>query len=124
MILGLVGRIVPSMFKSVDLPHPLGPALRVPGQRTKRRAWQKRVYKSEWTKDDAERALAAFLMKVEPPKPTGGMTLAEAAKRYLATKPRKRTLKKDERMLKHLQSAFGTRARSKASSSVRFLVVR
>jgi hypothetical protein len=89
---------------------------RVPGQRAKRRAWgytvqvdgkQKRVYRSEWTKDDAEQALAAYLMTAEPPKPTSGMTLAEAAKRYLATKARKRTLKKDERILKHLQSAFG-----------------
>src|SRR5688572_15325347 len=80
---------------------------KVAGQRAKRRAWgytvqvdgkQKRVYRSEWTKDDAEQALAAFLMKVEPPKGTTGMTLAEAAKRYLATKARKRTLKKDERI--------------------------
>jgi integrase len=89
---------------------------RVPGQRAKRRAWgytvqvdgkQKRVYRSEWTKDDAEQALAAFLMKAEPPKATAGVTLAEAAERYLATRARKRTLKKDERILKHLQSAFG-----------------
>ncbi|OLC74583.1 MAG: hypothetical protein AUH78_10915 [Gemmatimonadetes bacterium 13_1_40CM_4_69_8] len=68
---------------------------------------QKRVYKAEWTKDDAEQALAAFLLKVEQPKPRHGMTLAEAAERYLATKVRKRTLKKDERFLKHLKSAFG-----------------
>ena len=69
---------------------------RVPGQRAKRRAWgytvqvdgkQKRVYRSEWTKDDAEQALAAFLMKAEPPKATAGVTLAEAAERYLAETP-------------------------------------
>jgi integrase len=94
-------------------------AWKVPGQRAKRKAWgftvqvdgkQKRVYKSEWTKDDAEKALAAFVLEVEPPepaKPTSGMTLAQAAERYLATKARKRTLKKDERILKHLKSAFG-----------------
>src|SRR2546430_13233841 len=89
---------------------------RAPGRRAKRRAWgftvqvdgkQKRVYKAEWTKDDAQNALAAFLLKVEPPTPTCGMTLAGASERYLATKARKRTLKKDERILKHLKSAFG-----------------
>src|SRR5262245_10914627 len=89
---------------------------RVPGQRAKRKAWgftvqadgrQKRVYKSKWTKDDAEKALAAFLLKVEHSKPTCGITLAEATERYLATKARKRTLKNDERILNHLKSAFG-----------------
>jgi hypothetical protein len=68
---------------------------------------QKRVYKAEWTKDGAQKALAALLLKVEQPKPTSGMTLAEATERYLATKTRKRTLKKDERTLQHLESAFG-----------------
>jgi integrase len=89
---------------------------RAPGQRARRKAWgftaqvdgkQKRVYRSEWTKEDAEQALAALLMKVEPPRPKRGMALAEASERYLATKARKRTLKKDERILKHLKSAFG-----------------
>jgi integrase len=46
-------------------------------------------------------------MKVEQPRPTRGMTLAEATERYLATKARKRTLMKDERILKHLNSVFG-----------------
>src|SRR6266478_5011779 len=94
-------------------------AWKVPGQRTKRKAWgftvqvdgkQKRVYRSDWTKDDAEKALAALVLKVEesaPAKPTAGMTLAQAAERYLATKARKLTLKKDERILKHFKSAFG-----------------
>src|SRR5262245_36475505 len=89
---------------------------KVPGQRASRRAWgftvqldgkQKRVYKSEWTKEDAEKALAAFLMKVEQPKPARGMTLTEAAERYLSAKSRKRTVKKDERILTHLKSVFG-----------------
>jgi integrase len=71
---------------------------------------QKRIYRSEWTKDDAEKALAALLLEVAPPgtvEPTSRMTLAEAAERYLGTKARKRTLKMDERALRHLKSAFG-----------------
>ena len=66
---------------------------KLPGQRTKRKAWgftvqvdgkQKRVYKSEWTKEDAEKALAAELLKVEPtpPEPEAspvGITLGQAA---------------------------------------------
>src|SRR5262249_12408198 len=94
-------------------------AWKLPGQRTKRKAWgftvqgdgkQKRIYRAEWTKDDAEKAVAALLLEVAPPEtvePTSRMTLAEAAERYLATKARKRTLKMDERALRHLRSAFG-----------------
>ena len=89
---------------------------RVPGQRTKRRAWgftvqadgkQKRVYRSEWTKEHAEKALAALLLKIDRREPAPGITLEEAAERYVETKARKRTLKKDERILNHLKSAFG-----------------
>jgi integrase len=95
---------------------------KVPGQRAKRKAWgytvqveengrtkQKRVYKAEWTKDDAEQSLAAILLKIEQePKPkAGGLTLAQAAERYLAAKARKRSLAKDGKILKHLKSAFG-----------------
>jgi len=89
---------------------------RAPGQRAKRRAWgytvqvdgkQKRVYKVEWAREDAEKALAALLLHSEQPRPRCGMTLTEATDRYLATKARKRTLKKDERVLKHLNSVFG-----------------
>ncbi len=95
---------------------------KVPGQRAKRKAWgytvqveedgrtkQKRVYKAEWTKDDAEQALAAVLLKIEEqPKPkAGALTLAQAAERYHASKARKRSLKEDKRILEHLKSAFG-----------------
>jgi len=90
---------------------------RVPGQRTKRKAWgytvqmdgkQKRVYKAEWTREDAEKALAARLLQVGPPKPkSSGLTLAQASERYLATKARKRSLREDKRILEHLKSALG-----------------
>ena len=89
----------------------------VPGQRGKRKAWgftvqvdgrQKRVYKSEWTRDDAEKALAAFLLKVEEPKAkTSGLTFAQAIERYLAAKAKKRSLDDDRRLLEHLKLAFG-----------------
>src|SRR5262245_31859816 len=72
---------------------------KLPGQRTRRRAWgftvqvdgkQKRVYKAQWTREDAEQALAAILLNAEQhsnskPKPEG-LTLAQAADRYLALK--------------------------------------
>ena len=91
---------------------------RVGGRRTKRKAWgfvtvengkQVRCFKSEWTKEDAENALAARLLKVdkEPKVKAAGLTLAQAAERYLATKARKRSLAKDRRTLEHFKSMFG-----------------
>src|SRR5437016_13772732 len=70
---------------------------------------QKRCYKVEWTRADAEKALAVLLLLVEQqPKPNGDdLTLAQAAVRYLATKVRKRSIKEDQRILEHLKSAFG-----------------
>ena len=90
---------------------------KIPGQRTKRKAWgytvqvggkQKRVYKSEWTREDAEKALAAHLLQVEQPTAkSNGLTLAQASERYLATKARKRSLFEDKRILEHLKSVLG-----------------
>src|SRR2546422_6322666 len=95
---------------------------RVPGQRAKRRAWgftvqvnengqkkQKRCYKAEWTREDAEKALAALLLQAEqqPKAKAAGLTLAQAAERYLATKARKRSLRDDTRILKHVTEFFG-----------------
>ena len=91
---------------------------RAPGQRSRRKAWgftvqvdgkQKRVYKAEWTKDDAEQALAAVLLKTEqqPKAKARGLTLAMAAARYVETKARKRSLGDDIRILKHLEESFG-----------------
>ena len=94
---------------------------RVPGTRTKRKAWgytaqtadgkQRRVYRGEWTRDDAEKALAAWQLGLAEEKanaaPEGGLKLSEAAERYLALKSRKRTLGEDRRQLEHLKTAFG-----------------
>ena len=90
---------------------------KIPGQRTKHKAWgftaqingkQVRRYKAEWTQDDAEAELAKALLQIEPAKPKGaGITLAQAADRYLATKARKRTVEADRRQLNLLKAEFG-----------------
>ena len=90
---------------------------KIPSQRTKRKAWgftaqingkQVRRYKAEWTHDDAEAELAKALLKIEPEKPKGpGITLAQAAERYLAGKARKRTLEADRCQLDLLKAEFG-----------------
>ena len=90
---------------------------KIPGQRTKRKAWgftaqingkQIRSYKAEWTQDDAEAELAKALPQIEPEKPKGpGITLAQAADRYLASKTRKRTVEADRRQLDLLKAEFG-----------------
>jgi integrase len=90
---------------------------KLPGQRTKRKAWgftaqingkQVRRYKAEWTQDEAEAVLAKALLKIEPEKPKGtGITLAQGADRYLASKARKRTIEADRRQLDLLKAEFG-----------------
>jgi integrase len=90
---------------------------KLPGQRTKRKAWgftaqingkQVRRYKAEWAQDDAEAELAKALLQAEPEKPKGlGITLAQAADRYLASKARKRTIEADRRQLDLLKAEFG-----------------
>src|SRR2546427_6762038 len=91
--------------------------VKIPGQRPKRKAWgftaqingkQVRRYKAEWTQDDAEAELAKAVLQIEPEKPKGpGITLAQAADRYLATKARKRTVEADRRQLDLLKAEFG-----------------
>jgi integrase len=93
---------------------------KLPGQRTKRKAWgftaqingkQVRRYKAEWTQDDAEAELAKALLEIEPEKSKSpGITLAEAANRYLASKARKRTVDADRRQLELLKAEFGEEA--------------
>jgi hypothetical protein len=91
----------------------------VPGQRTKRRAWgftvvvngkRRRYQAAEWTKEDAEAELAKVQLQLEPTPaaPAGGITLKEAAERYLAAKSRKRSIAEDKRQLEQLKLAFGT----------------
>jgi integrase len=92
---------------------------KVSGRRTKRKAWgyvtvddagkQLRCFKAEWSREKAEAALAAHLLKIEQKAPAGGagITLAQASERYLASKARKRTVSEDRRQLEHLKAAFG-----------------
>src|SRR5215472_4819706 len=90
---------------------------KLPGQRTKRKAWgftiqlaggkRVRSYKAEWTKEDAEKALAAVQLQIAPTKPQSGVTLAAAVESYLAAKVRKKSLAFDKLYLRQITSAFG-----------------
>jgi integrase len=92
---------------------------KIPGRRTKRTAWgftvvnnrgkQERHYRAEWTKDDAEEALAKLLLEIEEPKvrDAAGLTFGEAVERYLKAKARKKSIKDDERHLTMLRNCFG-----------------
>jgi len=92
-------------------------AWKVPGQRTKRKAWgfttqvngkQTKHYRAEWSREDAEKALAAVLLQVVPEQPkAGGITLGQACERYLTAKSRKRSIANDTRIVKHLKSELG-----------------
>lgn len=99
---------------------------RVPGTRTKRKAWgytaqapdgkQKRVYRAEWTKDAAEKALAAWQLGIgeqkaaEAASAAVGTTLGDAVTRYLGMPTaRGNDRSRDERrILEHLKAAFGS----------------
>src|SRR2546426_8089031 len=60
------------------------------------------------TKEDAEKALAAQLLQIEPEKPkTPGISFGQACERYLAAKSRKRSLENDTRIVKHLKAELG-----------------
>src|SRR5262245_54029787 len=92
---------------------------RVPGQRTKRKAWgyvtvddagkQVRVFKTEWSKEDAETALAAFQLKVEEKRPAAaaGITLAQAIERYKTGQARRKSIVNVARHLDLLKTYFG-----------------
>ena len=93
---------------------------KVPGQRTKRKAWGytavingKRVktYKSEWTQQDAQTALAKALLHVEEPKAetSVSITLAAAVTKYLGTRTNRGNPRSvgEGRQLEHLKVAFG-----------------
>src|SRR5215467_4260026 len=96
-------------------------AWRLPGQRAKRLAWgftvtvgTKRVrqYRSEWTKDDAERELAKVKLGLEqrskePKAEAPGITLGEAVERFTAAKSRNKSLAETKRLLDGLVQYFG-----------------
>jgi len=67
---------------------------------------QVRRFDAAWSKEDALDALAKFTRDGEP-KALPAMTFADAGAKYLLVKARKRSLKEDIRMVKHLESVFG-----------------
>src|SRR5262245_15897688 len=92
---------------------------KLPGQRAKRVAWgftvtvggkRVRQYRSEWTKDDAERELAKVklgLQEKQSKSEQSGITFGQVIEMYLAAKTRKRTVAEDRRQLEHLKLACG-----------------
>ena len=94
-------------------------AWKLPGQRAKRLAWgftvtvggkRVRQYRSEWTKDDAERELAKVklgLGVLKANEEAAGITLGEAVERYLAVKSRHKALDGMKINTAHLIRYFG-----------------
>jgi integrase len=70
---------------------------------------QVRRMRAEWTRADAEKALAEFHLGIEQQKTTEarGVTLGAAVEQYLKAKARKKSIKEDERHLNTLKLAFG-----------------
>src|SRR5437660_2614452 len=95
---------------------------RIPGQRAKRKAWgytaqviengqrtQKRCYKAEWTREDAEKALAELLLQLQQhlEAPASRLTFGDAVERYLKAKTRKKSIGFDRLYLNQLKAALG-----------------
>jgi len=94
---------------------------KIPGHRTKRLAWgftvtmqvdgqpkRTRSYRAEWTKEQAQEALAKVLLQIETPKAqSSAVTLAEAAERYLQAKARKKSVAEMGRVLESFKRDFG-----------------
>jgi len=72
---------------------------------------QDRCFREGWSKEDAEKALAARLLGVAPAPETQpaavGMTFGQAVERYLTVKATKRSLEDDRKHLARLKAAFG-----------------
>lgn len=69
---------------------------------------QERAQDAAWTKEDAERALAARLLQPDAVAPgPAPMTFGVAIERYLEEKKKKRTVEGDARNLARLSKAFG-----------------
>ena len=67
---------------------------------------QQRRFNADWTKEDAQDALASFLLDKNQRK-AKPITLADAAARYEQAKARKRTVGEDKKTLKRLMAHFG-----------------
>ena len=70
---------------------------------------QLRRFREEWTKEDAERALAEWTLGLAAaPTPSLGKTLGTMATEYLAQKERtKRTIRNDRMVMTRFKLAFG-----------------
>jgi integrase len=101
---------------------------KIPGQRAKRLAWgytavingkRTKTYKAEWSKDDAEKALAQALLQLEQPaiEATPSITFSQATARYLASKVRKKTVSDDVRHLKSFPAEWGALPLSQITTS-------
>jgi integrase len=76
---------------------------------------QERIFRAEWTQDDAEQALAQRLLEKDKPKaeaPAAPKTLAEVAQEYLDYKrgKGKRSIRQDEQILGKLKARLGADA--------------
>ncbi|MBI2526771.1 MAG: site-specific integrase [Candidatus Rokubacteria bacterium] len=71
---------------------------------------QERIFRAEWTEDDAEQALAKRLLERDRPK-AKPIALGEAAERYEQAKARKQSLGGDKLILKRLLAHFGRERR-------------
>ena len=63
---------------------------------------QQKRFNADWTKEDAQDALAKFLLDKNP-RTTRPLTLGDAAERYEQAKARKRSLNEDKKTLKRLR---------------------
>ncbi len=72
---------------------------------------QVRRSNESWSRDDAEKALAAFLLDIAPaPTPAidgPGLTFGQVIEQYLAAKSRKKSIAGDRRHFELLKSVFG-----------------
>ena len=69
---------------------------------------QIRVFRSDWSKEDAENALAERTLEVEQQTPKdAGITFAQAVERYLAAEARKHTIDEDRRIFERLSRDLG-----------------
>jgi integrase len=92
---------------------------KIPGQRTPRRAWgfttqepggkQVKRYRSEWSREDAEKALAQHRLGLgqKDSAQDPGLTLGVAVERYLQAKSRKRSIAADKTFLNWFTQYFG-----------------
>jgi integrase len=85
-------------------------------------------YRAEWTRDDAEKALAAVQLQIEtaPKAQASGITLGEACDKYLVTTTNRGNPRsaEDRRIIKHLKEVFGADSPLSAVTAARISAYR